>query len=309
MKNILLVLTTLIFTNIVLAQNKNNSLIKSSVTEITVQKDSIKKNLKKVISTSQTQTSDILKSPTTQIEKLQQTIPSNIPINERVVIEKFTQKLPSVNTIGEKIKQEVPNQNTTKKVYHITTNVMNGTLVNSVVPKKLEEGINKLQPNALKKIWDRTVYSFDIALGLGQNSNLLRITPAVGVRITQYYTLGLGMPIQYTNFSQNINQKGFEDFMYGVKVYHRLHLPKGIYLQVDGDLLNNGLSENQVRRWVPAMWTGFGYNKKLTKHFGASIMVMYNPLYKENYTPYSLPIDIRVGFNWYQPTKPIIGSN
>jgi hypothetical protein len=312
MKKTLLLLITLVFTNIALAQNKHKSLITSfAKNTISAQKDSLKTNLKKtktLVNTSNEQVKKVLNTSTSQVEKLQQAIPSiagtTIP-NEKVITDKLVQQIPSVNSLEEKAKQVIPNPTVSKKVYYIANNVANGNLVNSLVPKEIEASVDKLKNSLLKKVWDKTVYSFDIALGANQGSNLLKITPAVGIRMTKYYTLGIGFPIQYTSFNQNINQKSFEDFMYGIKVYHRLHLPKGIYLQADGDFLNSSLVENQVRQWIPAMWTGFGYNKKLTKNFGASIMVMYNPLYRENYTPYSLPLDIRVGFNWYQITKPI----
>lgn len=308
MKKIIhLAIVVLAFTNIALGQNFNNhALIKSSASQITAKKDSLNKNLR---NTKTAMMHNSQNKAAKHAKKLQQNIPSSIPINEKEIREKLTQQLPSTDVAKEKLKQAIPTSNATKKVYYIANNAMNGTFDNSIVPQKLEKSVHKLQNSPLKKIWDRTVYSFDIGLVLGQNSNLFRFTPTAGVRITKYYTMGIGVPMQYTNFNQNFNQKGFEDLMYGVKLYHRLHLPKGIYLQIDGDFLNSSLSENQTRQWIPAMWTGFGYNKKLSKHFGASIMVMYNTLYKENYTPYSLPLDIRVGFNWYQPTKPIIGMN
>jgi hypothetical protein len=212
-------------------------------------------------------------------------------------------QMPSINDLDEKAKQAIMSQNALKKANQLAKNMDRiAFLKNS---EKLVESVTLLQESTLKKIWDRTIYSFDLTIGSNQSGNLQKIVPAVGVRISKFYTLGIGFPLQHTSINTNFNQKSFEDFMYGVKLYHRFNLPKGLYMQIDNDFVNSSFSENQVRQWMPAMWTGFGYNLKLTKYFGASAMVMYNPLHKEQYTPYSLPIDIRVGFNWYQVTKPI----
>jgi hypothetical protein len=201
--------------------------------------------------------------------------------------------------------------NATKKTYTVVTNVIKKTPdnLNSLL---LNTDVNELIPNVgiskFKKIWDRTTYSLDLALGTTNTSNLIRLVPAVGLRVTKFYTIGVGFPLQHTNIDKELNKNSFEDFMYGIKLYHRLNLPKGLYFQLDNDFLNSKFSENQLREWMPAMWTGFGYNLKVAKNFGISTMIMYNALHKEHYTPYSLPLDIRVGFNWYQPTKPIFSK-
>lgn len=242
-------------------------------------------------------TTNITNKVNTQITDKIKTIPLQDSIN--AIID-------SAKVVQTKVAKAI---NPIKKTYTvIANNLQSPPNLNSLLNSQIDEVVPNLGVSKFKKIWDRTTYSLDLALGSTNTSSLIRLVPAMGVRVTKFYTIGIGLPLQHANFDKEVNRKSFEDFMYGVKVYHRLNLPKGLYFQLDNDFLNTKFSESQVREWMPAMWTGFGYNLKVAKNFGISTMVMYNALHKEQYTPYNLPLDIRVGFNWYQPTKPIFGN-
>ncbi|WP_051203410.1 hypothetical protein [Hugenholtzia roseola] len=52
----------------------------------------------------------------------------------------------------------------------------------------------------------------------------------------------------------------------------------------------------QERRWIQNLWAGAGYTLKVSEKLGLNILLLYNPLYDQNNSPYYSPWDIRVGF-------------
>lgn len=126
------------------------------------------------------------------------------------------------------------------------------------------------------------------------------ISPIVGYRFTEKFSLGLGISYQYFNsISYNINTSIYGGRILGdyiINEYIILHseFEELSYETKYYDITNQYF--NQSRFWVPALYVGGGLKQQLGEHSYAYVMVLFNIL--DSSLPHvSNPI-LRIGFSF-----------
>lgn len=154
---------------------------------------------------------------------------------------------------------------------------------------------------------ERLYFGGDFGLSLGRTQTFINLSPLVGYKLNEKLSVGAGPVFQYwqdqviyindqTGFQY---QKKVSSLIYGGKGFGRLFLFKDFFANaefeyISADLpIQEGLTE---RRWIPAIWAGAGYMIRLTDKAGINIMVLYNPIFDQQDSPYTSPFDVRVGF-------------
>lgn len=165
----------------------------------------------------------------------------------------------------------------------------------------------KLEKNKELSFGERLYLGGDFGLSLGRTQTFINISPLVGYKLNEKFSVGAGPVFQYWQ-DQVIyidNQTGFQyqkevsSLIYGGKGFGRLFLFKDFFANAEFEYISanlpiqEGLTE---RRWIPAIWAGAGYMIRLNDKAGINIMALYNPIFDRQNSPYTSPFDVRVGF-------------
>jgi hypothetical protein len=212
---------------------------------------------------------------------------------------------------------EIPNKlkNTeNKKIKKVSSAI--DSIKQSKKLRKAQQAMNMLQNGKIGanyrdsiKLGERLYVGGDFGWAFGQTEIFLNISPLLGYKISDKFSVGIGTIFQYwrtqlifidRDTGLNYTSKNTTMF-YGARVFARASLFKGLFANVEGEMLNSGIFDkegNTNRRWSPVLWTGFGYNIKISKLASINVIGVYNPIYDKARTPYKSPFDLRLGFQW-----------
>jgi hypothetical protein len=158
------------------------------------------------------------------------------------------------------------------------------------------------------KFSDRLVFGGDIGLSVGTYT-YINISPAVGYRLTDRLTVGLGPIYVY----ENDKYYNFESSMYGGKVITSFTVLRStdinpnfqfgnLILHLENEVLNvepYSLQTGQLsgnRLWIDNFLVGGGLSQSIGSKFNVSILVLWD-VTNNAYSRYSNPV-FRVGFGF-----------
>lgn len=149
--------------------------------------------------------------------------------------------------------------------------------------------------------WDRVLVGGNFGASLGSVETSIALSPNIGYRITERFTLGTGVIYQYYRYRTSIFDVKFNN--YGAKLFGTFQLNDFLILHSEYESLNidyvtyNSLGnpDGTRQRTIGSMFVGGGYRQYSSDNTMFDIMLLYN-LTETPYTPYANPT-IRVGFS------------
>jgi hypothetical protein len=159
------------------------------------------------------------------------------------------------------------------------------------------------------KFSDRLVFGGDIGLSVGTYT-YINVSPAVGYRITDRLTAGLGPIYIY----QNYKDYNLESSMYGVKIITSFTVLRGtdinpnfqignLILHMENEVLNvepleypGGMPAYGNRLWIDNFLIGGGLSQAIGSKFNVSVLILWD-VTNNAYSPYSNPI-FKIGFGF-----------
>jgi hypothetical protein len=156
--------------------------------------------------------------------------------------------------------------------------------------------------------WKNFYFGGDFGLSVGGKQVFVNVSPLVGFKLSDKFSIGGGSVFQYLRTQvilidpQGLNIKHTaQTLIYGGRGFTRLFLHKSFFAQADAELINVQLPTtdgNRIRHWVPGTWAGAGYNFDIGRGMGINLIVSYNFLYQEGKSPYTSPLDVRIGIQF-----------
>ncbi len=166
--------------------------------------------------------------------------------------------------------------------------------------------LNKRRRDSLR--WKNFYFGGDFGLSVGGKQVFVNVSPLVGFKLSEKFSIGGGSVFQYLRTQvilidpQGLNIKHTaQTLIYGGRGFTRLFLFEKFFAQGDAELINVQLPTtdgNKIRNWVPGAWAGAGYNFDIGRGMGINLIVSYNFLYKEGKSPYTSPLDVRLGIQF-----------
>jgi len=142
---------------------------------------------------------------------------------------------------------------------------------------------------------DKIFFGGGFGLQFG-NLTVIKLTPEIGYRLTEKFTVGAGLYYSYLN-NKYYN---FSDHIYGGKIFSRFFITPNLFLTGEYEILNisdydiNTGYYNGKRIFIEGLPVGIGWRQQIGERFAVLTTLMYNVLQTEK-TPYSNPI-FRVSF-------------
>ncbi|SFF17112.1 hypothetical protein [Thermoflexibacter ruber] len=156
--------------------------------------------------------------------------------------------------------------------------------------------------------WKNLYFGGDFGLSVGGKQVFVNVSPLIGFKLSDKFSIGGGSVFQYLRTQvilidpQGLNIKQTaQTLIYGGRGFTRLFLHKSFFAQADAELINVQLPTtdgNKIRHWVPGAWAGAGYNFDIGRGMGINLIISYNFLYKEGKSPYTSPLDVRLGIQF-----------
>jgi hypothetical protein len=143
-------------------------------------------------------------------------------------------------------------------------------------------------------IWDKVYFGGNFGMQFG-TSTFIDISPLVGYRITDKFSLGVGVTYQYYHYRDlNFN---LETNVYGGRVFGRYLFTDYLFGHLEYEYLNlEAFDFFPPRRVdVESILGGGGYMQRVGRNAAIVAMILYN-FTESAYTPYQNPI-IRIGLN------------
>jgi hypothetical protein len=154
---------------------------------------------------------------------------------------------------------------------------------------------------------DRLVFGGDIGLSVGTYT-YINISPAVGYRLTNRLTAGLGPIYIY----QKDNYYNYESSMYGGKVLTSFTVLRStdinpnfqignLIFHLENEVLNvepyNAIGQlDGSRLWIDNLLLGGGLSQSVGSKFNVSVLILWD-VTNNLYSPYSNPI-FKIGFGF-----------
>lgn len=165
-------------------------------------------------------------------------------------------------------------------------------------PKSKDDKKKQPKSDRFKTIKDNITYGGFIMPGFyaSQYGNVVYVTanPNIGYRITDEFTVGMGLTYSYTSLK---NQYGkYSQSIYGPGVFGRYKIFDRAFLQIQYDKLNQPdyYSGNDKRTWVEYLYAGGGYFQSFGENSGLMYSILYNLTPGRNSIYYN-PL-IQIGF-------------
>ena len=156
------------------------------------------------------------------------------------------------------------------------------------------------QQQSKKDFWEKVYFGGNFGLNFGTNFTVVEVSPLVGYKITEQFSMGVGAT--YIYYKEKIPQYNFsyETSIYGGDVFARYFFVENLFAHVESGALNLEVPDyssypySLKRRWVPNLLVGGGYRSSIGENSSFLIMILYDVIDDPD-SPYQNPI-FRVGF-------------
>ena len=163
---------------------------------------------------------------------------------------------------------------------------------NTETDENTEEGNEKGKSGT--PLSERIYFGGNLGFGFG-DVTFYDISPLVGYRLTDQFSMGLGGTYRYTN--NKIFNVQFD--VTGGRIFARYDITPTIYPYLEYERLSFrfGGSE-QPREWQEAIFGGAGFFQPMGRRGGVNILALYMLNWTATTRIYSQPWQIRVGFQY-----------
>lgn len=161
-----------------------------------------------------------------------------------------------------------------------------------------DPGAKKIKDKEPKSFKDKLYYGGNVALQFGSsaggNYTFIEVSPLVGYRVTEKYSVGVGVNnVYYSNLYGSF-------YVYGGRVFNRYLITDNIFAHAEYLNLNFPVHLSG-RKWYPRALLGAGYRYQIGGNVSLYAIALYDLLYPTYSTstagyPYGSPWDIRIGF-------------
>ncbi|MBK7818684.1 MAG: hypothetical protein IPJ60_14915 [Sphingobacteriaceae bacterium] len=165
-------------------------------------------------------------------------------------------------------------------------------------PKIKDDKKKQQKSERFKSIQDKITYGGMIMPGFyaSQYGNVVYVTanPNIGYRLTDEFTIGLGLNYSYTSLKNRYGK--YTQSIYGPGAFGRYKIFDRVFLQVQYDKLNQPdyYSGTDKRIWVDYLYAGGGYFQSFGENAGLMYSILYNLTPGRNSIYYN-PL-IQIGF-------------
>lgn len=152
----------------------------------------------------------------------------------------------------------------------------------------------------------KPVFGGNFGFGVSGNYLNLLIAPQVGYRLTNAWEVGVRGTYNLQCWFRTAYNSGSQTIhWFGPGVYTNVEIGYGIFAHAEYEGLyrvsyfNKQQTDTSTRRWYDGVFVGGGYRNYSESGGNVYFMVLYNLLYDRyinEYSPYSNPIVIRVGY-------------
>lgn len=147
---------------------------------------------------------------------------------------------------------------------------------------------------------DRAYVGGNVGFQFGDITNV-QIAPLAGYRVTNDFSVGLGIQYQYTKNKRYT--PALTSNNYGTSVFARYRIKAPFFLQAEYEYLNYELTSipsfEKSRRSLSSLFVGGGISQPINANAAFTLSVLYNLSYDETdlTSPYSSPLKISGGIN------------
>lgn len=142
-----------------------------------------------------------------------------------------------------------------------------------------------------ESFWDRVYFGGGLGLQFG-NYTLVDVSPRIGYKITDEWSIGLSSKYQYIRIKTN--NADFETNTYGGGVFSSYFFADNLFAHAEYEVMNGKWAFYRDRFNLESLLVGGGYKVDLGGRAFSTIMILVN-LIDSEFTPYRSPI-IRVNF-------------
>lgn len=141
--------------------------------------------------------------------------------------------------------------------------------------------------------WDRVYGGGGLGLQFG-TVTLINIAPIVGYKITERYSVGIGIEYMYFAYQPAANFPTYSQNIYGGNIFNRFFITKSIFAHVEYETLNSNWNTYYPDRrfFIENFWVGGGLRQR-AGNVSLNIMALWN-LNENIYSPFPNP-QIRMG--------------
>src|SRR6185295_19704527 len=166
-------------------------------------------------------------------------------------------------------------------------------LVNLIV-LSFSSGLRAQSPETF---WDKVYFGGNFGLQFG-NLTVVDISPLMGYKITENYSVGISATYIYYKYSDPSNYyPDYSTNIYGGSVFNRFYFLENLFLHAEYEVLNMEVLDfnfKLARKNITSVLVGGGYRQPLGENSSINLMILYN-LNEDRVSPYQNPI-VRVGF-------------
>lgn len=217
--------------------------------------------------------------------------------DKKMVQEELKRKI--ANVANEKISQSTPAINEAQGLLLKGKKIRN----ESVTFKELMKGknnamsskpfIKRLVPGIALQVYNRNVYTADLAIQLGY-----RLSGKITAGIGGVYRFGFNK--SYTAYTRGLD-------VYGARLYTQFLVKKGFFMHTEGEWLNTSdmaqpVTTEQPVKKVIAGYFGIGKQYTLTRRLQGNVVVLYRKEFAGQ-LPEQPNINVRLGFNLHPKKK------
>lgn len=149
-----------------------------------------------------------------------------------------------------------------------------------------------LSLTAQSTLSDRIYWGGGAGFNTGTNFTIISLSPIVGYKVTQDFSVGFGI------IYQSVRDRIFDNTWtnYGGNVFARYNVTRQFFTYGEFERISFELGEG-VRLGYSSLNLGLGYSEPLGQRSAINVMALYNVLYNENdpFRPYDSPWVIRAG--------------
>jgi hypothetical protein len=132
------------------------------------------------------------------------------------------------------------------------------------------------------------------------DETVLEISPLVGYRLTNNFSVGVGLTYMYYSFTDFYSGINYNTNIYGGRLFAKDYVFRNFFAYAEYEVLNleepNALSGELQRVTTNNPLVGAGFSQPIGRNAFVNFMVLWD-INPDVYSPYSNPI-IRIGFTF-----------
>ena len=130
------------------------------------------------------------------------------------------------------------------------------------------------------------------------STTAIDVSPLLGYRVTNDFSVGVGATYMYFHYKNSFYD--YTNDVYGGSVFARYNILENIFLHSEFESLSVKAYYSYteyIRKQVNALYMGGGLRQMIGDYSSLNLMILYDVMHDNQYSPYSEPLVIRIGFD------------